>query len=102
MTDGTGPHIRLVIDKSKYLEVHYLETLGVSIGMENLDLSATMIIESLALRFKSRRLSPSDDNADPYTTVVHPGRALSIAPRKIEYCTVQVRPNLLFLRHTNS
>jgi hypothetical protein len=60
-----------------------------------------MVIESLALRFQSRRSIVGSNSADPYTTVVHPGAALSILPAKLGYCSVQIYPNLLFLPHTN-
>lgn len=101
MTDGIADPIKLVFDKREFLIVHYLGVLNINIGVENQDPEATLLIESLALRFHSRRSTLHDENADPHTTVVHPGPALSIAPGKLDYCTVQVRPNLLFLRHTN-
>lgn len=100
MTDGTDP-IKLVFDKSEFLTVHYLEPLDISIGVENKDHEAAMVIESLALRFQSRRPRLGGDNADPHTTVLDPGAALSVPPAKLSYCTVQVRPSLLFLKYTN-
>ncbi len=101
MTNGTVGAIKLVFDKREFLSVHYLEALDISIGLENQDREATMVIESLALRFQSRRPRREGDNADPHTTVVHPGAPLSVPPAKLGYCTVQVRPSLLFLKHTN-
>jgi TIR domain-containing protein len=100
MTDEAGPPIKLIVDRHKNLNVHYLESLGINIAVENLDPKATVVIDSLALRFQSRS-SPGSVNADPHTTVVHPGGALSIPPAKLGYCTVQVCPNLLFLKYTN-
>src|ERR1700729_4434529 len=100
MTDGTGLPFKLVVDKHKHLNVHYLETLRINIAVENLDPKATAVIDSLALRFQSRS-SPGTVKADPRTTVVHPSVALEIAPGKLDYCTIEVRPNLLFLKFTN-
>ncbi|GEM_PF-5458815 len=101
MTDGVETPIKLVVDKHEFLNVHYLESLGISIGVQNKDQEATMVVESLALRFKSRRSSTGGDSADPYTTVVYPGQPVSIPPGKLGSCTVQVAPNLVFLGYTN-
>src|SRR5205823_5830404 len=99
MTDGARPVIRLVVER-RHLNLHYLETLGVNIGVENQDRRATMVVESLALRFQSRRSRPDNAKADPHTIVIYPGRALSIPPVKLDYCTVPVLPNLHFLKYT--
>jgi hypothetical protein len=101
MTDGLASPIKLVVDKHELLNVHYLESLAVSIGVQNQDQDATMVVESLALRFKSRRPSLGGDSADPYATVIYPGQPLAIPPGKLGSCTIQVIPNLVFLRYTN-
>jgi TIR domain len=101
MTDGTEPPIKLIVNKRGGLSVHYLEQIPISIGIENRHPAGTMVIESFALRFQSRRSKPEDINADPHTTVVYPGGVLSISPMKLDYCTIQVRPNLLFFGPTN-
>ncbi|MFI5118290.1 MAG: toll/interleukin-1 receptor domain-containing protein [Terriglobales bacterium] len=101
MTDGASSPIKLSLDKREILFMHYLQRRDLSIGIENQDPKAILVIESLAVRFHSRRSTPTGVDADPQTTVVYPGGALSIAPTKRDYCTVQVRPNLLFLKGTN-
>ena len=101
MTDAASPPIKLVIDKREHLIVHYLESLGISIGIENPNPSATLVINSLALRFQSRRSRPDPDNADPYTTVLHPVEGLSVPPLKLAYRTIEVRPTLHCLTYTN-
>jgi hypothetical protein len=100
MNDAERELIRLTIDKANPAKVNYLQTVSLTIAVENIGTSATVVIDSLALRFQSRS-SPGSSVADPHTTVVHPGGALSVAPSKLDYCTVQVRPNLLFLKYTN-
>lgn len=100
MTDDSGRPLKLVVDKSKHLYVHYLQTLGIDIGIKNEHPNSTVVIDSLGLRFQSR-MSPGSTNADPHTTVVQLGRALSIPSGNLDYCAVQVRPNLLFLKATN-
>jgi hypothetical protein len=92
--------IKLVVDKEKPLRVHYLNTLAINIAVQNEDPSVGVVIDSLALRFQSRSKA-SSVTADPHTMVVHPGGALQIAPAKLDYCTVHICPNLLFLRYTN-
>ncbi len=100
MTDGAAYPIKLLVDKTKRLSVHYLGNLGINIAVENQNPKATVVIDSLALRFQSRS-SAGSVTADPHTMIVHPGGALSIPPAKLDYCTVQVCPNLLFLKYTN-
>ena len=100
MTDGTASKIKVIVDKSQSLNAHYLERISISIAVENQHPKTAVIIDSLALRFQSRS-SPGSSTADPQTTVVHPSGALSIPPLKLDYCTVAVSPNLLFLKYTN-
>jgi hypothetical protein len=63
--------------------------------------SATLVIDSLAFRFQSRRSRPDPDNANPYTTVLHPVEGLSVPPLKLAYRTIEVRPILHCLTYTN-
>lgn len=98
---SAADQIKLVFDKREFLTVDYLEAVDISIGVENGNPKATMVVDSVALRFESRRSITGTDRADPQTTVVYPGAAFSISPTKLGYCTVRVRPNLLFLESTN-
>lgn len=100
MNDAENELIKLTVDKANPANVNYLQTVSLTIAIENAGNSATLVIDSLALRFQSRS-SPGSSVADPHTTIVHPGAALSIAPNKLDYCAVHVRPNLLFLKYTN-
>ncbi|SRR6266436_1265069 len=102
MTDTTNPYVRVVVDKRVHLNVHYLESIGISIGIENLNPTGALLIDSISLRFQSRRPRPDPDNADPYTTVVHPVDALSIPPLKLAYRTIEVRPSLYCSPYTNN
>jgi len=101
MTDGAGPSIKLVMDKREYQNMRYLEKLRISVGIQNNDPRAEIVIDSLAPRFQSRRSRLDRDIADPYTTVFYSGEVLSIPPSTLAYCTVDVRPNLHFLAYTN-
>jgi len=100
MTDELAHPIKLVFDRREFLKVDYLGTLDINIGIENQHAVATLVIESLALRFQSRRPISGGD-ADPHTTVLYPGSPISISPGKLGYCTVAVRPSLLFVPYTN-
>lgn len=96
------PHpISLSFDKSEPLSVDYLSSLDIGIGVRNEQSEATMVIESLALRFQSRRQGADGTKADPHATVVYTGDILAIPPKKLTYCTVKVRPSLLFLANSN-
>jgi TIR domain len=101
MTDTVGPDIKVVVDKSAHLSVHYLEPIRISIGIENLSSTATLVIDSISLRFQSRRARPDPTTADPYTTVLRPIEALSMSPRTLAYRTIEVRPSLHCLTYTN-
>jgi hypothetical protein len=100
MSEDTSKVIKLTLDKSKQLNTHYLESLDISVGLENRYPNATLIIDSLALRFQSRS-SPGKSEADPQTTIIHPGGAREILPTKLDYYTIRVCPHLLFLKYTN-
>lgn len=101
MTDELAHPLKLVFDRREFLKVDYLGTLDISIGIENQHPVATLVIESLALRFQSRR-PVSGGDADPRTTVLYSGSPISISPTRLGYCTVTVRPSLLFAPNTNS
>ena len=101
MTDELADPVKLVFDRRRFLSVDYLGTLDISVGIENQHPVATLVIESLALRFQSRRPTFGAENADPRTTMVYAGPPISISPSKLGYCTVTLRPNLLFVPHTN-
>lgn len=93
--------MRFIVDKSKPLDVDYLHPINVKIGIENTDPAAHLVVESLALRFQSRRPNWPQDKPDPFTTVVYPEGAISIPPAKADYCTIPVTPNLNFFGVTN-
>jgi TIR domain len=100
MTSALTHPIKVVVDREKPLRANYLNKLTINIALENQDPSVGVVIDSLALRFQSRSKA-SSVTADPRTMVVHPGGALQIPPTKLNYCTVDVWPNLLFLKYTN-
>jgi hypothetical protein len=102
MSKRTDHPIKVLFEKHTYLNVHYLEPIDVTIGIQNEDPTASLVVESLALRFQSRQSEPNETKADPNTTVVYPGSALSIAPVQLAHLTVQVRPSLLFFGPTNA
>jgi hypothetical protein len=101
MSEAADPVLKLVLDKGKHVIVDYLQTIPVSIGIENPHPTAAMAVESLTLRFQSRGPLPAGVDSDPNTTIIHPDAVLAIPPRTLGYLTVQVRPNLLFQRSTN-
>jgi hypothetical protein len=102
MSKRTEHPIGVAFEKSAYLDVHYLESLPVTVGIENKHPTAILVVESLALRFQSRRSVPNETKADPNTTVLYTGKALSIRPKHLDHLTVEVRPTLLFFGPTNA
>ena len=103
MTDDLAPPVKLIIEKREFLRVHYLASIGITIGVKNLHSKATIMVESFALRFQSKRRPIAlKDNADPYTTVVYTGDPIVVPPGGLGYATIEVRPNLVFLRYTNT
>jgi hypothetical protein len=101
MTNEVCDPVKIVMDKREYETMCYLKPLDVSVGIENRDPKAEMVISSLALCFQSRRLRSNGESPDPYTTAVYSGGAVSIPPLRLSYCTVKMRPTLHFLADSN-
>lgn len=101
MTNPTSAPLQFIVDRSRFLRIHYLETVNLDLGIQSKHTSATLVIDSLALRFASRRGSPTTLKVQPETNVIFPGGPISVEPMKKTHCTIPIRPNLLFLKGSN-